>query len=95
MGMFTILLARRKHRYGLLVSTEEIYYILCLRAFIKTLFIIADESLRIGWSRVRPSLRPRHGHDHGSPHVEAARSSRMRLYSKGKVIIRVYKKIIN
>lgn len=95
MGLFTMLLARRKHRYGLLVSSSHKLpvqprgsVIGADSSAIKSGFItFADESLRFRGSGVRVGVRPRHRHHHGDPYVPTAESPRVRLHRTRKVYI--------
>lgn len=81
MGLFTMLLARRKHRYGLLVSNNFCPF----PSSNFTSSLLPDESVRIRRGGVRFGMRPRHSDDDGDTHVPAARSSKMRLHGESEV----------
>lgn len=87
MGLFTMLLARRKHRYGLLVSVPITRYTLFISpfSFFSDFSIVADESVRFRRGGVRVGVRARHRHDDGDTHVPAPRSSKMRLHGESEV----------
>lgn len=104
MGFFTMLLARRKHRYGFLVSLSPCKPFLFSprnnvtgvdsSAASKPEFItFAVESLRFRGNFVRAGVRDRHRHHHGDSHVPIAEPSWVRLHGAREVCAHIILRI--